>query len=91
MSYDEIKKFIYENNGIYFTKKLKEEGIDKYYINKLLSDGIIERYEPGVYLRNDIFEDKLYILQHKYPSIILFHINTTLLYSYSSLFYKPLS
>lgn len=77
MSYDEIKKYIYENNGIYFTKKLKEEGIDKYYINKLLNDGIIERYEPGVYLRNDIFEDGLYILQQKYPSII-YSYNTAL-------------
>lgn len=72
MSYDEIKKYIYENNGIYFTKKLKEEGIDKYYINKLLSDGIIERYEPGVYLRNDIFEDELYILQQKISKYHLF-------------------
>lgn len=76
--YDNIKKYIKENNGIYFTKDLKENGIDKYYINKLLDDGIIERYEQGVYLRNDVFEDELYILQQKYPTII---------YSYSTALY----
>ena len=76
-NYDEIKKYIKENNGIYFTKDLKEKGIDKYYINKLLNDGIIERYEQGVYLRNDVFEDELYIIQHKYPNII-YSYNTAL-------------
>lgn len=76
-NYSDIKKYIKDSNGIYFTKELKKNGIDKYYINRLLADGIIERYEQGVYLRNDVFEDELYILQKKYPTII-FSYNTAL-------------
>ena len=53
--YEKVMKFIKEGNGIYFTKELKENGIDKYYINKLLNDGVVERYEQGVYLRSDVF------------------------------------
>ena len=76
--YDKTKMFVRENNGIYFTEDFRENNIDKYYIQKLIDDGIIERYEKGVYLRNDVFEDELYILQRKNPTII---------YSYNTAIY----
>ena len=68
--YDKTKLFIKENSGIYFTEDFKDNNIDKYYIQKLIDEGIIERHQKGVYLRNDVFEDELYILQRKNPTII---------------------
>lgn len=76
--YDKTKMFVEENDGIYFTEDFRENNIDKYYIQKLIDDGIIERYEKGVYLRSDVFEDELYILQRKNPTII---------YSYNTAMY----
>lgn len=75
--YEKVVKFIKEGNGIYFTKEFKENGFDKYFINKLLKEGIVERYGQGVYLRSDVFEDELYIFQKKYPTII-YSYNTAL-------------
>ena len=68
--YDKVQTFVKESEGIYLTEDFTEANIDKYYIQKLLDDGIIEKYDKGVYLRNDVFEDDLYILQRKNPTII---------------------
>lgn len=76
-TYDEMKNFVENSNGILITKEFNEVGISKYYINKLIEDGIIERYQKGVYVRFDTFEDKYYILQKKNPSII-YSFNTAM-------------
>lgn len=68
--YDKVQTFVKESEGIYLTEDFTEANIDKYYIQKLLDDGIIEKYDKGVYLRNDVFEDELYILQRKNPTIV---------------------
>lgn len=76
--YNAIKKFILQGQGIFFTEDFKKQQIDKYYINKLINDGLIERYERGVYLRYDVFEDEYYIIQRKNPTVI---------YSYNTAMY----
>ncbi len=75
--YEKMKEFVESSNGIIITKEFTSEGINKYYINKLIEDGIIERFKKGIYLRYDTFEDEYYILQKKNPSII-FSFNTAM-------------
>ena len=69
-SYKEIINYIKNHNGIFFRSELIDNKISQYYINRLVCDGIIEKYDHGVYVRSDIFEDEYYILQRKNPTII---------------------
>ncbi|MDF9824537.1 putative transcriptional regulator of viral defense system [Breznakia sp. PF5-3] len=73
----EVKSYISQSSGIITSKEFKTNNIEKYYINKLISEGIIERYKKGIYIRTDVFEDEFYILQKKNPSII-FSYNTAM-------------
>jgi hypothetical protein len=68
--YNDIKEFVRLSNGILYTKEFRKLKIGKYYINKLIIDGIIERYKPGVYLRNGVVGDEYYILQNRGPAIV---------------------
>lgn len=76
-NYEDVKKFINSSNGILVTDDFKKVNIDKYYIDKLIKDNIIERYKRGVYLRCDTFEDEYYILQKKNPTVI-YSFNTAI-------------
>ena len=76
-NYEEMKKIVKKSKGIITKKELEENGISKYYINKLIKDSIIERYSKGFYIRTDTFEDEFYILQQK-NSKIVFSYNTAL-------------
>lgn len=77
-NYEEIQNYIVQSEGIFFTEDFKKEGIDKYFINKLIAEGLIERYKRGIYLRCDVFEDEYYITQRRNPTVI---------YSYNTAMY----
>lgn len=72
-SYDEIIDYVKKHDGIFLRSELINNKISKYYINRLIRDGIIEKYDHGVYVRCDILEDEFYILQRKNPTIIYSH------------------
>lgn len=76
-NYEEMKNFVKSSNGIITCKELTENNISKYFINKLVEDNILERYSRGVYIKTDIFEDELYILQQRNKKIV-YSFNTAL-------------
>lgn len=76
-NYTNIIKFVNLSNGILSTEDFKKVNINKYYINKLIKDNIIERYKRGIYLRSDTFEDEYYILQKRNPTVI-YSFNTAM-------------
>jgi len=76
-NFNDAKDFIERSKGIIMSAEFKEKNIDKYCINKLIEEGLIERYQKGVYVRSDVFEDPYYILQKSNPSI-MFSYNTAL-------------
>ena len=76
--YKKIKKIVANSIGIINNKFFKENNISNYYINKLISDKLIERHSRGIYIRNDIIEDEFYILQQK---------NNKLVFSYNTAMY----
>lgn len=75
--YEEMQEFVKNSNGIITYSAMIENGFSKYYIEKLVKDGIIRKYSRGIYVRNDIFEDDFYILQQK-NSKIIFSFNTAM-------------
>lgn len=76
-NYEEVKYFVNNSNGIMRCKEFIQNKISKYYIKKLVEDGILEKYSRGIYVRKDIFEDEFYILQQKNEKII-YSYNTAL-------------
>jgi hypothetical protein len=72
-----MESFINKSSGILTIDELKQQNINKYYINKLIDKGVIERYEKGIYVRKDVFEDEYYIFQ-KRNSNVIFSYNTAL-------------
>ena len=69
-SYQEMIDYVKKHEGIFLRSELISNNITQYYINRLVHDGIIEKYDHGVYVRCDILEDEYYILQKKNPTII---------------------
>ena len=72
-SYEEVKKFVSNHNGMITAKEFKENRIGFFFINKLMKDKVIERSDVGIYNKMDDFEDRYYILQQKYSNIIFSH------------------
>lgn len=75
--YDEIKEYVQNSNGIITNTNFKDNSISQYYIQKLITDKIIEEHSKGVYIRTDTFEDEFYILQQKNRKIV-FSYNTAM-------------
>ena len=72
-SYEEVKKFVSNHNGMITAKEFKENRIGFFFINKLMEDKIIERSDIGIYNKIDDFEDRYFILQQKYSNIVFSH------------------
>lgn len=73
----EVEKCLKRNNGYITTNELINIGITKPYINKLISNGIIEKVCHGIYANSKIIVDEYYVLQMKYNNIVYSH-NTAL-------------
>ncbi|MDQ0360202.1 type IV toxin-antitoxin system AbiEi family antitoxin domain-containing protein [Breznakia pachnodae] len=67
---NDARFFVNQSNGIITNNDFKENDIGKYFVNMLLEEGTLERYQKGIYVRNDTFEDEFYILQKKNPTIV---------------------
>ena len=61
-TYEKVKKFVNNHNGMIMTKEFKENRIGFFFINKLMEDKIIERSDIGIYNKMDDFEDCYFIL-----------------------------
>lgn len=69
-SYENVKKFVKNHNGMITTKEFKDNNIGFFFINKLIDDNIIERVDNGIYNKTEDFQDEYFILQQKYSNTI---------------------
>jgi predicted transcriptional regulator of viral defense system len=78
-----LKQILHENNGMIFTKDIKDTGIPRDYLAEMVSNGELERIERGVYLAADSFDDEMYRLQRKYERAIFSHETALFLHDLS--------
>src|SRR6056297_4338167 len=70
---DKLEEIIKDNNGTILTSQLKQYGIPRVYLTKLVSEGKLERVQRGVYVDLDSIEDEMYYMQKKYSELIYSH------------------
>lgn len=70
-------------NGIISSRQVTESGMHRSVLQKLVKDGELYRYGRGLYIRSDIWEDEIYLLQCKYERGIYFHDTALYLLGYS--------
>src|SRR6056297_3768726 len=70
---DKLEEIIKDNNGTILTSQIKQYGIPRVYLTKLVSQGKLERVQRGVYVDLDSIEDEMYYMQKKYSELIYSH------------------
>lgn len=70
-----IEKNLKQNNNYITTADIVNLGIDKKYIPKLISEGILKKVGHGIYMNPNVLEDEYYIIQLRYPKSV-FSYNT---------------
>jgi predicted transcriptional regulator of viral defense system len=70
---DELEKIIKNNHGTILTSELKQFGIPRAYLKKIVSEGKLERVQRGVYVDSDSIEDEMFYMQKKYPELVYSH------------------
>ena len=90
MRYDEeILNLLEKNNGTITSSQVTELKIPRYYLADMVSEGIIYKTERGIYVKPDLWEDEMYILQLQYSRGIF--SNETALYLHSMTDRTPIS
>lgn len=65
-----IQDLISLNGGYITSKQITEMGLHRMYLNIMVSKGIIEKVNKGIYIDKNILEDDYYTFQLKYPKTI---------------------
>lgn len=74
MTYSEkLRKLLNQHGGTITTKEASEAGISKEMLRLLTNAGEVERVAQGVYIAQEAFLDKMYVLQKRLSTIIYSH------------------
>ncbi len=68
-----IKEMLAQNNGIITASQVTEADIPRHYLKKLVDSKLLTRVDRGIYIKTEILEDEMYILQYKYGKGIFSH------------------
>lgn len=68
-----IKEMLVQNNGIITASQVTEADIPRHYLKKLVDSKLLTRVDRGIYIKPEILEDEMYILQYKYGKGIFSH------------------
>lgn len=68
--YEQMQFLLKENNGYLFTAKVEAVGISRTYLAKFVKENNLEKVAKGIYISQETWEDRLYILQICNPKII---------------------
>lgn len=68
-----INEMLAQSNGIITTSQLTEANIPRYYLKHLVDAKILEKVDRGIYIKPEIMEDEMYILQYKFSKGIFSH------------------
>lgn len=80
---EEIMKFIASNNGMINTEEAKQNNISLKRLERLESDGELERIAQGLYLHKDFIVDPFYLAQYRSSKSIFSHSTALYLHKLS--------
>ena len=70
---EKIEELVKKYNGTVLSSDIDKYGIPRKYLQKLVSEGVLEKWERGVYVDVNYVEDEMFALQKKYSKIIYSH------------------
>jgi len=71
--YEKILKIAKENNGTVTAKQVRTANISTNHLSILVSKGVLERVNRGIYILAYVFEDEMFVLQNRYSKGIFSH------------------
>ena len=81
---DRVKELLEAiSDGTITAEQVTNAGIHRGVLQELVKNGTLYRYGRGLYVRSDIWEDELYLLQRKYGRGIYSHDTALYLLGYS--------
>lgn len=70
---EKIEELIKQQNGTILSADLDKYGIPRKYLQRLITEGRLERCDRGVYVAVDAIEDEMFAMQKKYSNLIYSH------------------
>jgi len=70
---EKIQEMLAQNNGIITTSQITEANIPRHYLKKMLDMELLTKVDRGIYIKPEMWEDEMYILQYKYSKGIFSH------------------
>ena len=68
-----IKEMLLQSNGIITASQVTEANIPRHYLKKLVDLKLLAKADRGIYIKPEMLEDEMYILQYKYGKGIFSH------------------
>ena len=68
-----IQEMLAQNNGIITASQVTEANIPRHYLRKMLDMELLTKVDRGIYIKPEMWEDEMYILQYKYSRGIFSH------------------
>lgn len=69
----QVMKLAELNNGTVLLRAAKAEGISSTCLSRMVASGELERIGRGIYALPTAVEDQVYLLQQKYPKLVVSH------------------
>lgn len=76
-----IEKLIMQANGIITTEQVTSAGLHRSVLAQLVEQGQLYRVSRGVYMKNEAWEDEMYLLQRRYSKGVFSHETALYLHS----------
>jgi len=70
---DRIKEILMQNNGVITVSQITANNIPRFYLKKMLDEKLLVKVDRGIYIKPEIWEDEMYILQYKFSRGIFSH------------------
>lgn len=80
--YAMLRQLVEDNGGIISTKEVTGMGIPRTYISEMVKQGLLERYERGIYKSVASNNDEIYCFQIRFAQVIFSHESALFLHHY---------
>jgi len=70
---EKIREMLAQNNGIITASQVTEANTPRHYLKKMLDMGLLVKVGRGIYIKPEMWEDEMYILQYRYSRGIFSH------------------
>jgi len=80
---EKIEELVKQQNGTILSADLDKYSIPRKYLQLLIAEGRLERWDRGVYVAVDAIEDEMFAMQKKYSKLIYSHETALFLHGLS--------